>query len=342
MSWQGEGRAPAAGGVGVHPERAIEGIWAAVPTPFLADCTLDLAGIRSNARRFVDDLGLAGIYCNGLMGEGWALDVSERQAALDAIIETVGGRAAVGVVVTHHSHAETLTLARHADRAGAHHVVLMRPRSPLSAAELHDHVVGVADAVSRAVVLFESAIAGLRFGRPAIVRLAREGAILAVKAALEVEETNRLREACGERILVIDPREDNWLANLRRFGQSALYADPEPYLFQTRASQPIVAYGKAFGRGDLAEARRLRATLDPLRGVYRRWILRPLGRGLAPNAALKAWCELLGLAGGPVRPPLKPLGRTKRFALEADIRSAASCDRSPLPTGSEMGAAWPR
>jgi 4-hydroxy-tetrahydrodipicolinate synthase len=317
-------------------------MWAAVPTPFLADGRLDLAGLRRNARHFVDHLGLDGIYCNGLMGEGFSLDVSERRAALDAILDAVGGRAAVGVVVTHHSHAETLLLARHAERAGAHHVVLARPRAPLSDAELHDHVVAIAEAISRPVVLFESGAPGLGFGMAVTVRLATEGAIIAVKAANEVRAAARLRKACGDRILVIDPREENWLTNMRRFGQSALYADPEPYLYQTSESQPIRAYGAAFERNEPVEAQRISAALAPLRRVYNRWILRPLEKGIAPNAALKAWCELIGLAGGPVRPPLRPLTEKRRLALEADIRLAmGSGDRSPSRSLSEVGIALP-
>ena len=51
--------APAAGD---HPDANWpQGIWAAVPTPFLADESLDLEGIAHNVRHFRDGLGLAGI-----------------------------------------------------------------------------------------------------------------------------------------------------------------------------------------------------------------------------------------------------------------------------------------
>lgn len=59
-----------------------QGIWAAVPTPFGDDLSLDAAGIRRNVARF-RSLGLAGIFCNGLMGEGWSLDLDDRRRVVD-------------------------------------------------------------------------------------------------------------------------------------------------------------------------------------------------------------------------------------------------------------------
>jgi hypothetical protein len=59
-----------------------QGIWAAVPTPFLADQSLDLDGIARNVRHFRDALGLAGIFCNGLMGERVRLSLDSPIAPL--------------------------------------------------------------------------------------------------------------------------------------------------------------------------------------------------------------------------------------------------------------------
>jgi hypothetical protein len=39
----------------------------------MPDESLDLAGIAKNVRHFRDALGLKGIFCNRLMGEGWSL-----------------------------------------------------------------------------------------------------------------------------------------------------------------------------------------------------------------------------------------------------------------------------
>ncbi|KIH82992.1 hypothetical protein UCMB321_3182 [Pseudomonas batumici] len=39
-----------------------------------------------------------------------------------------------------------------------------------------------------------------------------------------------------------------------------------------------------------------------------------------PNAALKHWCDLIGLVGGSVRPPIRPLSLSQKKELEEDLR----------------------
>ncbi|WP_406118796.1 hypothetical protein [Streptomyces sp. NBC_00989] len=41
-----------------------------------------------------------------------------------------------------------------------------------------------------------------------------------------------------------------------------------------------------------------------------------------PNAALKKWCELIDMTGGPVRPPLKELTAAEAMEVEHDLGEA--------------------
>jgi 4-hydroxy-tetrahydrodipicolinate synthase len=50
--------------------------------------------------------------------------------------------------------------------------------------------------------------------------------------------------------------------------------------------------------------------------------MEPLKDGVAPNAAIKAWCEFLGLRGGQVRPPLTPLDASQKAKLSHDLIDA--------------------
>ena len=52
-------------------------IWIAIHTPFFEDGTIDEAGVRANVDAFVER-GIDGIFCNGLMGENWAVPLDER------------------------------------------------------------------------------------------------------------------------------------------------------------------------------------------------------------------------------------------------------------------------
>lgn len=305
----------------------LEGVWAAVPTPFRDDGTLDLSGISGNVLHFSDVLQLQGIYCNGIMGEAWSLDCPERMRILDTTLAAAAGKLRVGVVTTHHSLGETVSLSRHAERAGADHVILTRPRAPLSDPELRDHVLRVAEVVSVPVVLFDGS--GSSFSTELIHRLACDDrSIAAVKVASSHARSVKIRAACGDSITITDPLEENWLGNLTRFQLHTLYADPEPYLFQSAGELPIRDYHAAFSRGDTAKAQRIRDRLQPLRDVYNRWIMGPLKRDLSPVAALKVWCEEMGLAAGPVRPPLHPLSDGDRTALRQQLKEAVAASGS--------------
>ena len=159
------------------------------------------------------------------------------------------------------------------------------------------------------------------FSNDVLARLSEVPSIVGIKSTIGAEATVAIRERCGKKVLVSDPLEENWLVNLIRHNQTSLYADPEPYLYQSTTSQPIQAYYDAWLAGAHDEAVRIDHQLRAIRRVYNRWIMSPLRNGLAPNAALKFWCECLGMAGGGVRTPLKSLSPTQEEALRLDLRS---------------------
>jgi 4-hydroxy-tetrahydrodipicolinate synthase len=292
-----------------------------VPTPFRDDQTLDPAGIRLNVARF-RALGLSGIFCNGLMGEGWSLAFDDRCNIVETTVEAAGGALPVGVVTTHGSTAETIALSRHAAACGVDHIVLMRPAGLFSSAELADLVRMVADAAACRVVLFDSDAQSGGYP-PAVIReLALEGRIHAVKCTRNGDAIAALRAECGDVVSICDPYESHALANLARFDHRVLYADPEPYLYQLPDRQPISEYFACHARGDSAAMLAQHAKLEPIRRVYQRWIEAPLMRGRPINAALKQWCRRVGLAAGPVRHPLHGLDAEAAAAFNADLDHA--------------------
>lgn len=315
-----------------HPGvRWPEGIWAAVPTPFRPDETIDFRGITHNVAHFRDALGLAGVFCNGLMGEGWSLSGSERRQILEATVEAAGGAFPIGVVTTHGSISETLELSRHAVACGADHVVLMRPAGLFSVEELADFVRMVSDAAEGRIVLFDSEAQSGGFPADVIRGLAEERRIHAVKCTRDGDAIAALRAECGDLIALCDPYESHALTNLTRFDQRVLYADPEPYLYQTPDAQLVRRYFDDHRHGTFDSMMEQHGRLEPLRRVYAKWIQTPLMRGLPINAALKHWCRRLGLAAGPVRRPLHELTERQASALDSDLDAAyrAALGKSP-------------
>jgi len=308
-----------------------QGIWAAVPTPFRADQRLDVAGIERNVRYFRGPLGLAGIFCNGLMGEMWSLTTAERRQIVETMVAAAGGALPVGVVTTHASIPETLELSRHAAASGADHIVLMRPAGLFSGDELADVVRMVSDVVTCRIVLFDSEAQNGGYPSGVIRRLAEEGRIHAVKCTRNGDAIAALRSECGDAIRICDPYESHALVNLMRFDQRVLYADPEPYLFQMPDAQPIKGYFEAHSRGDVRAALERHARLEALRLVYERWIQTPLMRGQPINAVLKQWCRRLGLAAGPVRSPLREMTPADATAFNAALDDAFQAAYGAIP-----------
>lgn len=302
---------------------SLQGIWAAIATPFRADGSLDLDGIAANVRHYREALFLDGVFCHGIMGEGWSLTLDERKAALEALIDGGGEPRGlpVGVVVTHHALAETLTLAHHAGQAGAHHIVLMRPRGPYRDAELTACAEAAVEAAGLPLVLFESPAPGMSFGPTVIEALAERGLVLGIKATGGAKAVSTLRAMVGDSCTVCDPHEDQWLRDLLSDPSLPLYADPEPYLYQTADWQPVRGYRKALAGEDAQAALETWRKLEPWRRVYQHWIIGPLDRGHSPAAALKHWMQHLGLAGGPVRAPLLPLSPDEARTFDADLAS---------------------
>ncbi len=58
-------------------------------------------------------------------------------------------------------------------------------------------------------------------------------------------------------------------------------------------------------------------------------------RKIMPMAYLKAWCEMLGMAGGPVRPPLLQITAAERAELRADLERVGLLREAPRAAAAE-------
>jgi 4-hydroxy-tetrahydrodipicolinate synthase len=100
-------------------------------------------------------------------------------------------------------------------------------------------------------------------------------------------------------------------------GQRVMFADPEPYLFQTAVLKPIEDYRRLLFGGQIEEFVEAYRALVPTRKIYNKWIMDRCGA--MPNAALKHWCVLLGMAGGPPRAPRGSLDEGHCVELAEDL-----------------------
>lgn len=299
----------------------VQGVWAAVPTPFDRRLEVDEAGLRRNVGIY-RALGLNGIFINGLMGEVWSLTLPERRRILELTLAAAGPHLKVACVTTAATLRETLELTTHAAIAGCHYAVVLNPSGPRTRDALKSYFESICADAALDLIVFNNAAAGYTLTPDFIAELVRYPRVKAVKTTAPFGEIQATRRLCPPGFLVSDPLEESYFANHLLHGQRALFADPEPYLYQRPESRPMERYLAHLSRHELGAAWDGYRALQAVRAVYNEWIMDPLLQGRMPNAALKLWCEAIGMAAGSVRPPLGSLPPEAADKLRSDVTLA--------------------
>ncbi|GAA0702983.1 4-hydroxy-tetrahydrodipicolinate synthase [Kitasatospora atroaurantiaca] len=156
----------------------------AMVTPFTADGGLDLDGAQRLATHLVDS-GNDGLVLNGTTGESPTTSDAEKAQLVRAVVEAVADRAhivaGVGTNDTHHS----VELARQAEAAGAHGLLVVTPYYSKPPQEgLYQHSVTIADATELPVMLYDiPGRSGVALSTETLVRLGEHPRIVANKDA---------------------------------------------------------------------------------------------------------------------------------------------------------------
>jgi 4-hydroxy-2-oxoglutarate aldolase len=292
----------------------LHGIFAPATTPFdPATGELDLAGFRRNTQ-FLLDAPLAGLVLFGSTGEGVFIDEDERTRLLEAARGMMDGRLLLAGTGAESTRA-TSRLTRAAASAGADAVLVQPPgffRPFMTPAALEAHYTAVADASPVPVVIYQVPVAfrSVDLDLPLIARLSRHPNIAGVK-----DSTGDLA-ALGE---LVRTCEDgfNVLVGTAAVLHDALDAGAVGGILGAAVVAPAACSEiyRLWQQGVRTEAERLQSVVAPLhRAVVARYSV----------PGVKAALDVLGLAGGPPRPPLQPLGAAERAEVEAAVDAAMS------------------
>ncbi|ASO19418.1 4-hydroxy-tetrahydrodipicolinate synthase [Actinoalloteichus hoggarensis] len=198
------------------PGRPFGRVLTAMVTPFDAEGELDLDLAQELAVHLVENQGCDGLVINGTTGESPTTTDAEKVDLIRAVTDAVGDRATVvsgaGTNDTRHS----VQLARDAEKAGAHGLLVVTPyysRPPQEG--LIAHFTTVADATELPVMLYDIPPRSVIPIEVETLRtLAEHPRILAVKdskhnlwAGSEIIASTDLAYYCGE-----DPLNLPWLA----------------------------------------------------------------------------------------------------------------------------------
>ena len=288
-----------------YAREVMKGLWGASLTPFTPDLRLDEAGFRANLRHWIRELGNGGVFVSGKQGEFFSLSLAERKRTFEIAVEEAGGRCGTIMSCSDANLDTTLDLIHHAEAVGADFVIVQNPILYFGAhtdATVYEYFRYLAGETRLGVALWNNGDHGYAMSPALCARLADTENIVAIKDSVPRADYAELTRLAGDRILVSNPSEDEWLANVVELHWQVYLASPPAFLLQTAEDRRFQEYTDLAMRGDIARARAISASLDPVRRAYRE--SRPPGK---QQAQFKFWQELLGQVGGPVRRPLLPL-----------------------------------
>jgi len=277
----------------------------AMVTPMTAEGAVDYQGAARLAEFLVTEMRNDGLIISGTTGESPTTSDAEKARLLSTVLEAVGDQATIVAGVGTNDTAHSCELARAAEQAGAHGLLVVTPyynKPPQSG--LVAHFTQVADATGLPNMLYD--IPG-RTGTPiaaeTLIQLAEHPQIVAVKdakadfaAASHVLNCTSLVFYSGDDMLNLP-----WLS----LG-AAGFVSVAGHVVGDRLHEMIDAYQA----GQVADALRLHRELLPVYvGLFR-------NQGVIMT---KAALGLLGLPGGPVRLPLVSASSAEVERLRTDL-----------------------
>src|SRR5262245_48017649 len=302
----------------------FRGIWAAALTPFTPDRAIDEAGLRRNLRHWADDLGIDGVFIGGKQGEFFSLSISERKRLFDIAVDEAnrsGAKAKLGTIMScsDQNMDVVIDLARHAQAIGADYIVVHAPVLHFLHAQdetLFEYYKHISEQVDIGIALWSHPDSGYLMSPELCARVAELPNVVAIKYSVPREMYARLTRLAGDKILVSTASEAEWFDNIVELGWQLYLCSNPPYLMQTKVDRRMREYTDLAFAGDIARARTIRDSLNPVREALRR--SRPAEK---PPAHAKYWQDLLGQAGGPVRRPMLDLTDAEKAAVRAAFES---------------------
>ena len=312
----------------------VEGLWIAIPTPFTQEGEIDEGALRKAVDYYIDALEVDGIFCGGVMGEFWSMTVEERARCHELVVGAAAGRVPIMAHIGHHVYSEAAQLSRHAEEIGADFVIAMNPYFPIRPSDdvVRDWYRRLTAESTVPFFLFNTSYSGYALSPDLIAELSELETVCGIKNPKPRDHLLQVQDLVGDRIVVCDANEADWLELHLDHGFQALMSTPALAMFQTPSHKPIVEYTKLADQGEIEAAWDLQATLQEARHAFERWMREKWlarGEGAIPIAELKTWLSLMGMPQGPVRPPLIPMREDEIDALRSDIEALGLLDSIP-------------
>ncbi|MFH9422522.1 4-hydroxy-tetrahydrodipicolinate synthase family protein [Streptomyces sp. NPDC017529] len=280
-------------------------------TPFRTDGGLDPDGAQRLAVHLVGE-GCDGLVLSGTTGEAPTTTDAEKETLIRAVVEAVGDRARITAGVGTGDTRHSTELARTAERAGAHGLLVAAPAYSCPGREaVAHHLRTVAGATGLPVMLYDipgRTGTGTALAADTLLRLAEHPRVAGVKdCAYDLMKTAKVLAATD---LAYYAGCDEQALPLRAIGAVGCVST-----VANAAPREVRAVLDAYDAGDPAGATRRYLRLVPL-------IETMMGTEHPGAVTAKALLNTLGLPAGPVRAPLLAAGPGITSALAKALKTA--------------------
>ena len=282
--------------------KRFAGIFTPIVTPFRHDDTVDEAGLRANVARWMQT-PLTGLVVLGSNGEAAQLDDAEADRVVSIVREAVPRERVLLAGTGRESTKATVAATRRAAAAGVDAVLVRTPaffKSQMTTDVFVRHYTEVADASPVPILLYNvTMFTGVNLAPEAVERLAVHPNIAGMKES--GSDIGQIAEYCAFRLKPEATGKDfTVLAGSATTLLHALVAGCDGAILALAGLLPddCVRLWTLVREGRMDEARALQTRLMP--------IARSVG-GVHGVPGLKAALDLMGFAGGPPRPPLRPV-----------------------------------
>ena len=293
----------------------LQGCFLAVPTLFEDDLSLNLDGMRRLIGFLLDSglrTGNAMLLVNGATGEFPVLTLDERKQTAEAVVDAADGRIPVIVGAQTSSTLEAIEVARHAQSIGAPAAQVSPPfyYQPTED-DVHEHMAAIAKAAPElGIVAYNTYGHGFHMSLQTLERFGDIPQVVAIKwHSTDVIEYQAMLLRFADRFCMID----NQIMPVLSRMLGARGANLHPALFWPEWGLRL---------WELLEGRRWEETqaevsrvLLPFYDIYGDAFRVTAGEGHVDKLAL----EMVGLPGGPNRPPTRPLPPVFRERMRSYI-----------------------
>jgi dihydrodipicolinate synthase/N-acetylneuraminate lyase len=266
--------------------------------------------------------GVNGIVSGGTCGEFYSLELDERIALAQTVVEHVNGRIAVYVGVSDSGTDRAVALARNAEKAGATGVMSLPPFfGSMTMAEVRGYFEALNAATSLPFVLYNNpgAVANVELSVPVLAEFANDGLASIIKDTQgDPARIHELRASVPDHVSVLYGEDygafegifagsDGWTAGVANFMPGECVS-----LWKLMQEKDYEAARDVWNR----IMQLIRMTSDK----------ESYGRGSERPDYIQLYKAALDLLpdtyGGPVRGPLLPLPEADRDVLHAALRTA--------------------